>query len=283
MLANALTFDVEDWYMGIEIGIARWGEFERRLGVGLERARRLLDRAGARATFFVLGRCAELHPDLVRRIAEAGHEIGTHGFAHDKVYDLTPEAFEEDLTRSLALLRELTGQPVRGYRAPYFSITARSTWALPILARHGIAYDSSIYPGWNYRYGIEGSPERPYLVGESRMPEFPVSLGKLGGRLKFGLGGAYFRILPYEVTRHFIRRLNDAGQPAMFYSHPWELDPDQPRVAFPRRRAALTHYFRLHTTEPRFSRLLSDFRFTTAAEVLEGLGLLRAGVDQPAS
>src|SRR5579871_2984086 len=158
-VVNALSFDVEDWYMGLEIGIGEWGRFEPRLAIGLNRVLALLRRKGARATFFVVGRCAELHPELIRRIAEDGHEIGSHGYSHAKVYEMTPEAFDADLARSVTLLREVTGQPVRGFRAPYFSITDRSRWALDRLARHGIAYDASIYPGPNYRYGIDGSPE----------------------------------------------------------------------------------------------------------------------------
>jgi len=276
-VVNALSFDVEDWYMGLEIGIGEWGRFEPRLAIGLNRVLALLRRKGARATFFVVGRCAELHPELIRRIAEDGHEIGSHGYSHAKVYEMTPEAFDADLARSVTLLREVTGQPVRGFRAPYFSITDRSRWALDRLARHGIAYDASIYPGPNYRYGIDGSPEHPYLIGA--LPEFPAGVGRLS-RLKFGLGGAYFRILPYQVTRHSIRRLNGDGRPAMFYLHPWEFDPEQPRLPLRRKRAQFTHYFRLDVTLRRFERLLDDFRFSTVGDVLSRLRLLPA---QPAS
>jgi polysaccharide deacetylase family protein (PEP-CTERM system associated) len=270
-----MSFDVEDWYMGLEIGMERWGGFEKRLGRGLEVVLDELARASARATFFVVGRCAEEHPHLIRSIAEAGHEIGTHGYSHTKVYEMTPSAFEEDLARSIRAISDATGQPVRAFRAPYFSITAESRWALDLLPRHGIAYDASIYPGPNYRYGIDGSPETPYLVGDPPIPEFPTTLGRLS-RVKFGLGGAYFRILPYAVTRHCIARLNRAGQPVMFYLHPWEFDPGQPRIRMPRRRAQLTHYFRLGVTRRRFARLLSDFRFSTASDVLTRMKLLAA-------
>jgi polysaccharide deacetylase family protein (PEP-CTERM system associated) len=272
-IVNAMSFDVEDWYMGLEIGMERWSGFEKRLGRGLEVVLDELARASARATFFVVGRCAEEHPQLIRRIAEAGHELGTHGYSHTKVYEMTPAAFEEDLARSIRAISDATGHSVRAFRAPYFSITAESRWALDLLARHGIAYDASIYPGPNYRYGIDGSPEQPYLVGDPPIPEFPTSLGRLG-TIKFGLGGGYFRILPYAVTRHCIARLNRAGRPVMFYLHPWEFDPGQPRIRMPRRRAQLTHYFRLGVTRRRFARLLADFRFSTASDVLTRMKLL---------
>lgn len=264
---NALSFDVEDWYMGLEQGPEHWSGRERRLERGLVPLLDLLRRRRVRATFFVLGACAELHPDLVRRIADEGHEVGSHGHNHVKVYEMDEAAFNADLARSLELLRDLSGQPVHGFRAPYFSITRESLWALSRLRRHGIAYDASIYPGPNYRYGIDGSPTRPYLHQESGVPEFPVSLGRLGS-IKYGIGGGYFRILPYAVTRRAIARINQTGQPAMFYLHPWEFDPDHPRIPMPRRIARLTHYFRLGVTLPRFERLLSDVRFGAVEDVL---------------
>lgn len=280
-IANVLSFDVEDWYQGIEIGMDRWSGFERRLERGLVPALDALGRAGAKGTFFVLGRCAEEHPSLIRRIADAGHEVGTHGYSHTKVYDMTPAAFEADLARSIEVITAATGRPVHGFRAPYFSITQKSLWALDLLAKHGIRYDASIYPGPNWRYGIDGAPEHPHRLDSTGMPEFPTSIGRLG-RLKFGLGGAYFRILPYPVMARAIRGINRAGHPAMFYLHPWEFDPGHPFVRF-RRKAQLTHYFRLGVTARRFDRLLADFRFTTAEAALAELGLLSGSSPDPST
>ncbi len=186
---------------------------------------------------------------------------------------MTPERFDDDLGRSIRAIEDASGQRVRGFRAPYFSITAQSRWALDHLAKHGLTFDASIYPGPNYRYGINGSPELPYVAGTPPIVEFPTTIGRLAG-VKFGLGGGYFRILPYEVTRFCLARLNAKKQPAIFYLHPWEFDPGQPRIKMPRRRAELTHYYRLDRTRARFERLLADFRFSTVTEVLTGMNLL---------
>jgi polysaccharide deacetylase family protein (PEP-CTERM system associated) len=270
---NALTFDVEDWYQGIEIGIERWPEFERRLDRGLNTILELLAGAGLRATFFVLGQCAADHPELIRAIAAGGHEIGCHGWSHTKVYEMTPATFAAELARAKAVLQDVTGQAVRGHRAPYFSITAASLWALPILWEQGFRYDSSIYPGSNYRYGIPGSPQQIHrLADPSPLVEFPLSVLTVGRR-RCGLGGAYFRILPYAVTRWGLGRVMAAGQPAAFYLHPWEFDPRHPRVAFAR-KARLTHYANLGATLPRFRRLLRDVAWAPMGEVLTAAGWL---------
>ena len=272
-IINALSFDVEDWYMGIEIGMERWGEFEKRLGIGLNLILNLLDERSVKATFFILGKCAEYHPDLVRRIAERGHEPATHGLSHTKIYEMTPESFDAELAKSVGLISSITGREVVGHRAPYFSITDQSLWALDVLRRNGIRYDSSIYPGSNYRYGIEGTPEQPYALKDNGMPEFPMSVGRVFGK-KHGIGGAYFRILPYAATRRAIKGINTAGHPAMFYLHPWEFDPAHPKVEFPR-KAQFTHYFNLNATARRFRKLLGEFRFAPVSDVLRGLNMLQ--------
>jgi polysaccharide deacetylase family protein (PEP-CTERM system associated) len=267
---NALTIDFEDWYQGIEIPHTQWDGFEDRMAAASERLLRLLREAKVRATFFVLGRVAERHPDLVRAIAAEGHEIGTHGWSHTLIYQQEPEEFRQELRHSVELLRRLTGAPVLGHRAPFFSITPRSLWALDILKENGIRYDSSVFPVHNYRYGIPGAPRWPHtLEGPGAgLREFPLSTLELAGRTLPVAGGAYFRIYPYAFTRWAYRRINREGRAFTFYLHPWELDPQHPRIPLPR-RIALTHYFNLSATEPRLRRLLADFRFAPMGEVLD--------------
>lgn len=268
-MINALTIDFEDWYQGLEIPPEGWGQYEDRIERSGHRLLEVLSEAGVRATFFVLGPIAEKHPALIREIARAGHEIGTHGYSHSLIYRLSEESFRQELRRSIGLLEDLSGAPVLGHRAPFFSITRDSLWALDVLADCGIRYDSSIFPVLNYRYGIPDAPRWPYEVGEGEraLKEFPVSTCRLLGRNIPVAGGAYFRIYPYLLTRWAFRSINRQGQPAVFYLHPWEIDPDHPRIPLPR-RIALTHYFNLGATERRLRRLLADFRFAPMREVL---------------
>jgi len=265
---NALTVDFEDWYQGLEIPPGEWDRFEDRIPESGRRTLSLLAEARVHGTFFVLGAVAERHPELVREIAAGGHEIATHGWSHALIYKMTPATFRSELERSILLLQDLSGQAIIGHRAPFFSITRQSLWALDILGELGIRYDSSIYPVLNYRYGIEDSPRWPYRVaGEHSLTEFPISTWRVLGRNVPIAGGAYFRIYPYAVTRMGFRSLNRQGQSAVFYIHPWELDPEHPRIPVPR-RIALTHYANLKATEGRLRRLLRDFRFAPMKEVL---------------
>ncbi len=263
---NALTIDFEDWYQGLEIPQAQWEGYEDRIEGSGRRLLSMLAEAGVRATFFVLGPVAERHPGLVREIAVAGHEIATHGWSHSLVYRMTPEVFREELTRSIRLLEDMTGARVVGHRAPFFSITRSSLWALDVLSESGIRYDSSIYPVLNYRYGIEDAPRWPYRAGGS-LTEFPITTWRLMGRNLPVAGGAYFRIYPYALTRTAFRSVNRSGRSAVFYLHPWEIDPDHPKIPVPR-RIAITHYFNLQATERRLRVLLRDFRFAPMSEVL---------------
>lgn len=269
---NALTIDFEDWYQGLEIPHRDWGQFEDRIGRSGRRVLEVLAAAGARATFFVLGYVAERHPDLVREIQAAGHEIGTHGYSHTLIYRQTRELFREELTRSVRTLEDLTGGRVLGHRAPFFSITKDSLWALDVLRELGLRYDSSIFPVKNYRYGIEDAPRWPHARDADGKPlaEFPITTWRVMGLNLPVAGGAYFRIYPYWFTRLALEAVTRAGQPMVFYLHPWEIDPDHPRIPLPRRIAA-THYFNLGATEGRLRRLLGDFRFAPMGEVL-GLG-----------
>lgn len=268
-IKNALTIDFEDWYQGIEIPMSEWGNFEDRIQAVGERLLGMLDDAGVRATFFVLGYVAEKHPDLVKKIRDAGHEIGTHGHSHTLIYKQAPDEFKKEITRAVRHLEDLTGEKVRGHRAPYFSITKDSLWALDILGELGIKYDSSIFPVLNYRYGIADAPRFPYKIKGERHEfiEFPISTLKLPGFTMPISGGAYFRIYPYQVTKQAIRAVNRSGNPVTFYLHPWELDPDHPRIDLPRRIAA-THYFNLRSTEPKLKKLLRDFSMAPMGEVL---------------
>jgi polysaccharide deacetylase family protein (PEP-CTERM system associated) len=266
-VTNALTIDFEDWYQGLELSITRWADCEDRIVQAGRRVLQLLDEFGVRATFFVLGYVAEHHPEVVHEIAVAGHEIGTHGYSHTLIYQQTPKVFRAELGRSMRILESLTGKPVLGHRAPFFSITRESLWAVKIMSELGIRYDSSIIPVVNYRYGIADGPRWPYEipVGDQTLLEFPPSTWRLLG-YNLPIGGAYFRLYPYRFTSKMIQSLNRQGQPVVFYFHPWEMDWEHPRIALPR-RIALTHYVNLPSTENRLRRLLSDFKFATMKKV----------------
>lgn len=269
---HVFSVDVEDWYHGIEIPIGEWERYEDRVHRGTDALLSMMERHGVRGTCFVLGRVAEEYPDIVRRIHACGHEVATHGYSHAKVYDLDPEAFREEIRRSKGVLEELTGEPVRGYRAPYFTVTKRSLWALEILVEEGIRYDSSIHPVYNYRYGIPNADRRPGwldLPSGQRIFEVPVSTFPVGNfNLPVG-GGAYLRIWPFLLTRFFLHKLAGRGERVILYVHPWELDPEHPRIDLPLRVSA-THYFNLASTESRLRRLFDEFTFVPFRDAFEG-------------
>lgn len=269
MMLNALTVDLEDWYQGIEQPFSAWPHFEDRIHIGTECLLSLLSETSTRATFFVLGWLAERHPALIRQIADAGHEIASHGYDHEKLYHTDANALRQMLTRAKKATEDAIGAPVYGHRAPYFSLTRDSLWAIDLLQALGFTFDASIYPGTNWRYGIPGTPEQPYLLNDTQIIEFPVSLLKVRNR-RLGIGGAYFRILPYRVTCSAIQTLEAKGAATSFYMHPWELDTAHPLVRF-RWKAMLTHYFNLRATKPRLTRLLREVRFTTMGAVIEKL------------
>jgi polysaccharide deacetylase family protein (PEP-CTERM system associated) len=266
---NALTIDFEDWYQGLEIPSNGWQGLESRIQGSGKQVLDLLAGAGVCGTFFVLGCVAREHPDIVKSVRAAGHEIGTHGHTHEFVYRLMPNQFRDQLKKSIATLEDLTGSRVIGHRAPFFSITKECLWALDILGELGILYDSSIFPVLNYRYGIEDAPRWPCDISANggTLKEFPISTLSLFGRNVPVAGGAYFRIYPYWVTRRALLSINRQGRPFTFYLHPWEIDPEHPRIPLPR-RVAITHYFNLNATEGRFRSLLRDFVFVPMREVL---------------
>jgi polysaccharide deacetylase family protein (PEP-CTERM system associated) len=266
---HAFTVDLEDWYHGIPIVAERKASAERRLHVGTDPLLELLARRGHKATFFALSSIAQEHPQILRKIADAGHDVGSHGLSHDFIYDMSPARFRNETRSSIHDLEDCIGRKVESYRAAYFSITRRSLWALDILVEEGIRYDSSIFPVKNWRYGIPDYSRSPTVVNTGAGPlcEFPISTRRLFGHNLPVTGGAYFRIYPYLLSRANIRAAERQGMPVVFYLHPWELDPRQPRVSF-KRKAMLTHYVNLRSTSRKLERLCEEFEFTTLSEVL---------------
>lgn len=253
-----------------------WVRRQPRVEANTDRLLGILDAHGVRGTFFVLGWVAERHPDLVRRIAAAGHEVACHGFSHELIYRQMPGAFREETRRAKALLEEIVGRHVLGYRAASFSITRYSLWALDTLIDLEFAYDSSIFPIRHDLYGIPGAASRPGRVtapSGRTLVEFPLSAASFLGLKVPVSGGGYFRILPYWVCALGLRQVNSRRGPFAFYMHPWEIDPAQPRVAACR-LARFRHYTGLARCERRLERLLGDFAFGRMADVLGGCGLL---------
>lgn len=278
-IVNAMTVDVEDYFQvsAFESHVSRddWGGFESRVCPNTERLLEMFAEAGVTGTFFVLGWVAERYPDLVRRIADGGHEIASHGSSHRLVYDMTPDAFREDVRRAKRVLEDAGGAAVVGYRAPSFSITSDTLWALDVLIEEGHDYDASIYPIRHDRYGIPDAPRHPYAVHRpaGTIWELPGStIRRAGHNLPIG-GGGYFRLFPYAWTRRGIAEVNGRERrPVTFYLHPWEVDPDQPRVP-----ASLVsrfrHYRNLAKTAPRLRRLLAEFPFGPARALLSTAGM----------
>lgn len=271
---NAMTVDVEDYFQvsAFEAHVRRteWPTFEGRVVANTERLLRIFDEHRIRATFFVLGWVAERYPSLVLAIAARGHELASHGYAHGLVYDGTADDFRRDLRQASAAIEAAAGVRVVGYRAPSFSITERSMWALDVLVEEGYLYDSSIYPIRHDRYGVPDWPREIQQLtrGSGSLWELPGTTVRMAGvNMPIG-GGGYFRLLPYAWTQRGIRRLNEReGQPAVFYLHPWEVDPGQPRLDVGA-VARFRHYRNLDKTETRLRHLLSDFRFGTVSDVL---------------
>ena len=282
MLApNALTIDVEDYFhvaaLAPSIHRDSWDSRESRV---VRNTRRLLDIFGQfdiRATFFVLGWVAERYPQLVKDIAASGHEIACHGYSHSLVYEQTPEIFHEETRRSKNLLEEITGSAVIGYRAASYSIVRETLWALDILVELGFTYDSSIFPVRHDRYGIPDAARIPHrLVTPNRkdIVEWPLSTANVFGYRLPVAGGGYFRLLPYWLTHWGLASINRNEQrPFIFYLHPWEIDPEQPRVSAGW-LSRFRHYTNLEKCEQRLQRLLGEFRFGTARDGLAQLGLL---------
>jgi polysaccharide deacetylase family protein (PEP-CTERM system associated) len=269
-----MSVDVEDWFcvhnLSGLIPYADWDRCESRVERSTELLLDLFAKHGVEATFFVLGWVADRFPDLVREIDRRGHELATHGYSHRLLTAMRPEEFRVDLQRSLAVLAPLTSQEIHGFRAPSFSLTKRTLWALDILRESGIRYDSSVFPvAFHPDYGIPDAALSPYALAEGLM-ELPMGVAEVLGRRIPCSGGGYFRLYPYALTRTLMRKCNRDGRPVMFYLHPWEADPGQPRVSGLSRSKRFRHYNNLDKTAERLERLLSDFTFTSVRRLADG-------------
>ena len=264
-IRNALTVDVEDYFQVSALAphIARddWDRIPCRVERNVDRILELLGAVGAQATFFTLGWIAERHPHVVRRISDAGHEIASHGYGHRRATEQSREEFCRDIRAAKTLLEDLVGAEVKGYRAPSFSIAGGNRWAFDCLVEAGYRYSSSIYPVRHDHYGMPDAPRFAHRPHEALL-EIPISTARLGAINVPAGGGGYFRLFPYLVSRSLIRSVNRHDrQAAVFYLHPWELDPGQPRVEGAGWKTRFRHYVNLHRTEPRLRKLLADFKW----------------------
>jgi polysaccharide deacetylase family protein (PEP-CTERM system associated) len=277
---NAMTVDVEDYFhvaaLSSVIKREDWSSMEYRAEASTHRLLDLFAECGIKATFFILGWVGKRSPALIRAIHDAGHEVACHGMSHELVYRQTPEIFSAETRDSKAMLEDIVGVPMRGYRAASWSITRQSLWALDIVHDLGFEYDSSIFPIHHDVYGIPGAPKRPGIVSTPlgrQIVEFPPSTANFLGLRVPVAGGGYFRLFPYWLTRQGLHQINREGQGFNFYLHPWEVDPEQPRI-----RAGwvsrFRHYTNLSRTHGRLRRLIGEFRFTTVRNVLADTGLL---------
>jgi polysaccharide deacetylase family protein (PEP-CTERM system associated) len=264
-MTNALTIDVEDYFQvsafASHIDRADWDRRECRVERNMDRILGLLSEHDTKATFFTLGWVAERYPDMVRRIVSEGHELASHGYGHQRVSDLSESAFFDDISRAKDLLEDIGGQPVLGYRAPSFSIGANNLWALDTLQRAGYCYSSSIYPVQHDHYGMPDAPRFAHQIRDGLLEVPPTTLRMFNRNLPSS-GGGYFRLLPYALSRWMLQQVNlrDA-QSAIFYFHPWEIDPGQPRMAGIDLKTRFRHYVNIGRTEQRLARLLKDFHW----------------------
>ena len=268
-LVHCLTFDIEEHFQvsAFDSPMRRrhWDRFESRVEQNTDKLLELLALHKTKATFFVLGWVAERHADLVRRIARHGHEVASHGYAHELVTTQTVTQFRADVRKAKAILEELIGEAVLGYRAPSFTITKDTRWAFNVLVEEGYAYDSSIFPISRVLHDLYGMPGADHWVHEVATDagviwEIPLSTVSLGGFRMPIAGGGYFRLCPYGLLRQFLRGVQAQGQPLIMYLHPWELDPDQPRM-YGSPLSRFRHYVNLHKTEERLVALLHEFAF----------------------
>jgi len=277
--SHCLTFDVEEHFQvsAFDSPMRRrhWDQFESRVERNTEKLLDLLAASNVRATFFVLGWVAERHPGLVRAISRQGHEVASHGYAHELVTVQTPATFRRDVRKAKVFLEDLLGLPVLGYRAPSFTITQDTIWALRILVEEGYLYDSSIFPILHDRYGMPGANPLCHRLSTEVGPlwEIPPSTVKFVGLQVPIAGGGYFRLFPYPMLRQLLKRVEAKGHPLVIYLHPWELDPDQPRMQGPL-LSRFRHYINLHKTEDRLIHLLRDFRFAPVSEVIPQINRL---------
>jgi polysaccharide deacetylase family protein (PEP-CTERM system associated) len=281
LIENAMTVDVEDYFhvsaFADEIDRLDWSNMESRVTQNTEHLLKIFSDYGINATFFVLGWVADRYPSLVRNIADEGHEVACHGYSHQLIYNQSIETFKEETQRAKGILEDIVQRPVIGYRAASYSITQKSIWALDVLAEAGFKYDSSIFPIHHDRYGMPDTPKLPYSLSTTKgnsLVEFPLSTVNIFGYRLPIAGGGYFRLYPYSLSKIALASINQyQNQPFIFYLHPWEIDPEQPRI----KASALSkfrHYSNLGKCERRLRRLLADFQFNTVEKVLIDCKLL---------
>ena len=281
MTTNVMSVDVEDYYQvsafAESVKTNEWQQHESRVVDNTKRLLDLFTEKNIKATFFVLGWVAEREPQLVKEIQQQGHEVASHGFSHQLIYNQSQEVFREETIKSKKLLEDLIGEEVIGYRAASYSITKRNLWALDILQEAGFSYDSSIFPIRHDRYGIADAKTTPHTLttpNGGKLVEFPLTTRRLGKLNIPVAGGGYFRLYPYFLTKHFLKAVNKKqNEQFVFYLHPWEVDPKQPRIEaswFSKFR----HYNNLDKCESRLNSLMDDFNFTTMKSVLTDLNLL---------
>jgi polysaccharide deacetylase family protein (PEP-CTERM system associated) len=276
---NCLTFDIEEHFQvaAFDSPLRRreWDSFESRVERNTEELLRLLAMKHVHATFFILGWVAERHRGLVQRIAAEGHEIASHGYAHEMITTQTRDQFREDVGKAKKILEDLVGEQVVGYRAPSFTITNATRWALEVLVEVGYRYDSSIFPIFHDRYGIPGADpwcHKVTIPSGEQLWEIPPSTANLVGVRIPVAGGGYFRLIPYSILRWFLHQVENTGHPLVMYLHPWEIDPEQPRMDGPL-VSRLRHYTNLNRTSRRLTELLTDFQFAPIREVIGQMNL----------
>ncbi|WKZ32617.1 MAG: DUF3473 domain-containing protein [Thermodesulfobacteriota bacterium] len=275
-IQNALTIDVEDYYMvtgfADRVRFEDWPKFESRVAMSTRKVLALLSRYGVKATFFVLGWVAENDPRLVREIHSEGHEVACHGYNHRLIYDTTPDEFREDIRKSKRILEDISGRPVAGYRAASYSVTKKTLWALDILMEEGFLYDSSIFPIHHDRYGIPDACRFPYEIKRNggALMEFPPSTLRLLGQNLPVAGGGYLRLLPSWLTRAAAKKINSKERkPVIFYIHPWEVDEGQPRLKVGS-LSAFRHYTNIKSTSAKLEGLMREFSFRPLSAFLDG-------------
>ena len=271
-ITNAISIDVEDYFQvsAFEHTIDRkdWDQLEHRVSANVTQIIQLLKSADVKATFFVLGWVAERYPEIVKSIIEHGHELASHGYGHQRVSDLSRVEFKQDLIQAKGILENLSGVEIKGYRAPSYSIGKDNIWALEVLAETGHQYSSSIYPIQHDHYGYPDAPRFAFKDTNTGLIEIPISTMKFMNRLFPAGGGGFFRFYPYQITRKIIQRVNKLdNQPTIFYFHPWEIDPGQPRQDNAPLKSRFRHYLNLHKTEDRLTSLLQDFTWGRVDEV----------------
>jgi polysaccharide deacetylase family protein (PEP-CTERM system associated) len=265
---SIFSIDVEDWFnlsgTGAEPPPSEWDRLESRLERNFHGLLELLAEGGGTATCFVVGYFGQRFPHLIREAVAAGHEIASHGYFHRLIYEMSPAEFFDDALKTRKLLEDVSGSPVRGFRAPAFSVTEQTPWFFDQLAEAGYRYDSSVFPAPHQTGGIAGGKFAPYSVTTAAGPleEFPITVVRVLGKPMCFFGGGYLRLFPYQVIRAMGRQAQSEGRPIIFYVHPREIDPDQPRMSLSRRRR-FTCYVNLRTTRPKIKHILRDFQVTS--------------------